>query len=78
MNKIKKRNLFTESFKNEVVRCALNLPYKSRIKPVCKKYRLEYHINIEPVQLRKWIKKYIANSLLSLLGHFGFYKLIKR
>ena len=66
MNKIKKRNLFTESFKNEVVRCALNLPFKSRIKPTCRKYLLEHHINIEPVQLRKWIRNYIAKGLLSL------------
>ena len=48
----RRRACYSNTFKMEVVRVALQLPENARIKPTCRAFP-----GIEPVQIRKWIRR---------------------
>ena len=58
---LKMRRMHTLYFKLEVVNSALDLPPLRRIKPTCRKYSSH---GLQPVQVRRWIKKYTGLALL--------------
>merc|ERR1719198_1541552 len=51
----KRRQAYSAEYKLKIVKEALALPPCSRIKPTCRRYP-----EIEPVQLRKWIRNLSA------------------
>ena len=55
----RQRMNYSQSFKLDVVRHSLRLPATARIKPTCRAFP-----GIEPVQIRKWIRKLAPLALL--------------
>ena len=55
----RQRMTYSQSFKLDVVRHSLRLPATARIKPTCRAFP-----GIEPVQIRKWIRKLAPLALL--------------